>query len=93
MTLTGKSAQDLADEIRRENEKNRVEGIARAKADAAARGKQPFDLAKLETLVDPGRMVRAQDRQRDYEYKYYVEHPEFTTLAELAQLIKELSEY
>jgi len=78
----------LFDEICRENEKNRVERTARAKADAAARGKEPFDLAKLETLVDPGRMVRAKDRQRDYEYSYYVEHPKFTTLAELAVTVK-----
>jgi hypothetical protein len=34
MTLSGRAAQDLADEVRRENEKNRVERIARAKADA-----------------------------------------------------------
>jgi len=64
MTLTGKAAEDLADEIRRENEKNRVERIARAKVDAAARGKEPFDLAKLETDSLVPRCVLGELRER-----------------------------
>lgn len=80
-------------ELMRQQDASRAERIAVAKAEAAARGKEPFDLAKLETLVDPGRMGAPDQRQREYEYVYYVRHPKFTTLQELADLIRELSEY
>ena len=91
--LTGKTAEDFLAEALRKSEQTRAEQLARAKADAAMRGKEPFDLVKLEKLVDPGRMVGAGERQRTYEYMYYVSSPEFMTLAELANLIKVLSEY
>ena len=38
-------------------------------------------------------MVGASERQRKYEYMYYVTNPELMTLAELADLIRVLSEY
>lgn len=80
-------------ELLRKQEQMRAERIERAKAEASAIGKEPFDLAKLEMLVDPGRMVPPEQRQSEYEYAYYVRHPKFTTLQELANLIRELSEY
>ncbi len=82
----------LADALRK-SEQTRADQLAKAKADAAARDKEPFDLAKLETLVDTGRMVGSSERQRTYEYLYYVTSPELMTLAELANTIKVLSEY
>ena len=91
--LTGKAARDFAAEVERKHEQTRAEQLARAKAEAVVRGKEPFDLAKLETLVDPGRMIGASERQRNYEYMYYVTSPDFMTLTELADLIKVLSEY
>jgi len=77
----------------RKQEQIRAERIERARAEAVALGKEPFDLAKLEKLVDPGRMVASKKRQSEYEYAYYVRHPKFTTLQELADLIREVSEY
>ena len=38
-------------------------------------------------------MVDASERQRKYEYMYYVTNPELVTLVELAELIRTLSEY
>ena len=93
MTLTGKAAKDFVDAASRDESQRRADMLARAKVEATARGKEPFDLAKLETLVDPGRMVRADLRQREYEYMYYVSNPNFMALVELADLIKVLSEY
>ncbi len=93
MGLTGKAAEDFLAEALRKSEETRADQLAKAKADAAARGKEPFDLAKLETLVDPGRMVGASERQRTYEYMYYVTSSELMTLAEFANTIKVLSEY
>jgi hypothetical protein len=91
-SLMGKPAENT-DEMLRKQEQIRAERLERAKAEAATRGKEPFDLAKLETLVDPGRMVPPEQRQREYEYQYYVRHTKFTTLQDLANLIRELSEY
>jgi hypothetical protein len=93
MTLTGKDAEDFANDVRRKHEQAARERLERAKAEAQARGKEPFDLKKLEALVDPGRMIGADERERTYEHMYYVEHPKFTVLQELADLIRELSEY
>jgi hypothetical protein len=93
MGLTGKAAEDFLAESLRKSEETRSAQLAQAKADAAMTGKEPFDLAKLETLVDPGRMVAASERQRTYEYMYYVSSPQIMSLEELAALIKVLSEY
>ncbi len=94
--LSGKAAEDLLDEILRKNERQRAESLALAKEDAARRGKEPFDLAKLETMCDTSRdgvMDPVGVRQRRFETLYYVEHPEYTTLAELAELIGVLNKY
>ncbi|MBV8758097.1 MAG: hypothetical protein JO257_12500 [Deltaproteobacteria bacterium] len=93
MTLTGKDAEDFANATRRKHEQAAKERLEAAKTEAKNRGKEPFDLKKLETLVDPGRMIGATERERTYEYMYYVEHPKFSSLQELADLIMELSEY
>lgn len=93
MTLTRKADENFLAEALCRSEQTRADQLARAKADAATRGKERFDLAKLESLVDPGRMVRADLRRREYEYMYYVTKSELMTLAELAELIKVLSEY
>lgn len=93
MGLTGKAAEEFHEQVMRKHEQTRAEQLTRAIAEAAARGKEPFDLVKLETLVDPGRMVGPSERQRKYEYMYYATNPEFVSLAELADLIKVLSEY
>lgn len=90
---TDEGADESVPEALRRQEQTRAERVAHAKVEAVARGKEPFDLARLETLVDPSRMVASEERQLEYEYAYYVRHPRFTTLQELAELIREVSEY
>lgn len=95
MTLTGKDALELAERIKRENERKRAELLARAKEDAAVRGKEPFDLGELETMCATealGRMT-PEERAAHLEHMYYVEHPQLMTLAELARKIDELGRW
>jgi hypothetical protein len=96
MGLTGKAANDLLDQLLRDNERVRAEQLAVAKAKAAARGKDPFELAKLEAMCDTsreGRVDPVEVRAARFERMYYVEHPEYATLAELAQLVVTLGGY
>ena len=94
--LTGKEALEFAEQIARENKLRRAEALARGKADAAARGKEPFDLAKLETMCDTsseGRVAPLEVRQQRFEEWYYVWHPEVRTLEELARKIEEYNRW
>lgn len=94
--LTGKEALEFHEEIGRRNTKLRADLLVKAKDEAVERGKEPFDLEKLETMCDTsseGRVDPIESRHERYEYKYYVEHPELMTLAELADLITLLSKW
>jgi hypothetical protein len=57
--------------------------LAQAKTEAQARGKEPFDLDRLEVLYDTesdlGQRPR-QERWRSWEWKYYVQTPELMSL-------------
>ena len=64
----------------------RTERLAAVKADAHARGKEPFDLGRLEALCDTsdaGRMDPTSWRQRRFELIYY-SHPEMMSMEDLA---------
>ncbi|MEU4313243.1 hypothetical protein [Nocardia sp. NPDC024068] len=66
-----------------------MERLAAVKADAHARGKEPFDLDRLETLCDTsdnGRRDPISWRQRRFELIYY-SHPEMMTIEDLAEHI------
>jgi hypothetical protein len=94
MTLTGKDALEYTERLRREHAEERAETLARAKH--AAVGKEPFDLAKLETLCDTsseGRMAPVEARQAKFEDMYYVEYPDIKTLADFARKIDELNKW
>ena len=96
MTLRGKDADAFLEEIRRRNAAIEAENLDRGKADAAARGKEPFDLEKLETLCDTsseGRVAPYETRHAHYEYMYYVNHPELMTIADLAALVEQLNKW
>ena len=96
MTLRGKEALALFEEIKRRNSAQAAEDLARGKADAASRGKEPFDLEKLEALCDTssqGRVDPYETRHAHYEYMYYVHHPELMTIAELAALVEQLNKW
>jgi hypothetical protein len=95
MTLTGKDALELHERIKRENERKKAERIARAKQDAAARGKEPFDLAKLETMCATEALGRMspEERAAQLEEMYYAQYPAVLTLAEFAARLAELGRW
>ncbi|WP_327148487.1 hypothetical protein [Nocardia sp. NBC_01329] len=64
----------------------RTERLAAVKADGHARGKEPFDLGRLEALCDTsdaGRMDPMSWRHRRFELIYY-SHPEMMSMEDLA---------
>ena len=96
MPLEGKEALDFMAEIGRRNAELRTERLAAAKRDAAARGKEPFDLAKLETMCDTsseGRMAPEAVRHERFEEKYYVDFPAILTLEDFAREVEELNKW
>ena len=96
MTLTGKDARDFLEKIWARDAKEQAERLARAKADAAARGKEPFDLARLETMADTsseGRMDPEEDRRARFERMYYVDYPDILTIEDFARKVEELNKW
>jgi hypothetical protein len=95
MTLTGKDAKDFVDKIRREEDAKRAEALARRKEEAAERGKEPFDLAKLETMcaIDALGHMTPEERFSNLEYMYYVNSPKLMTLAEFAEKLDAFTRY
>jgi hypothetical protein len=66
--ISGKDADKFMDEAFAREQKRREEKLARAKADATAAGKEPFDLEKLEQLCDTsseGRLAPVEKRRAD----------------------------
>jgi hypothetical protein len=76
-------ASELAEQRKREN----AEALAKAMREADARGKEAFELARFEKLLNRGSQVRREQEHRD---AYYICHPEMQTLAEYAQLLLEI---
>jgi hypothetical protein len=96
MKLTGKAAEDFDAQVQAKALKRLAEQLAEAKADAARRGKEPFDLAKLETMCDTtheGRLAPVEERYAEFERKYYVRFPDIMTLAEFARTVQELNRW
>jgi hypothetical protein len=94
--LTGDAARAFMDEVGAQARRQRADRLAAAKADAARRGKEPFDLAKLETMCDTtheGRLDPVEDRHAEFERKYYVHFPNVMTLAEFARTVEELNRW
>jgi hypothetical protein len=65
-----------------EGERKRAEQLAAAEQEARATGKELFDLAKLEQLLNRGSQAR---RENDHRMNYYLLRPEMRTLAEYAK--------
>jgi len=87
---------DFVAQVLAESEKRHQEQLASARAIAVARGKEPFDLEKLEAMCDTsheGRLAPRDERHAEFERKYYVQYPDVMTLAELAEKIDELSRW
>ena len=90
--LEGKDAEEFFWSGYKQSEERRAKELADAKAAAVASGKEPFDLAKLETMCDTsseGRVDPVEARQKRFEEWYYVWYPQIRTLKELARKIEE----
>jgi hypothetical protein len=92
--LSGKDADDFVAETFRRHEQTRADSLAKSKSEAVATGKEPFDLAKLESLVDTsieGVLAPLEERRRHFEYIYYVANPSIKTLEEFAAYVDSAS--
>lgn len=80
-----------------QDERARAERLADARLAADACGKEPFDLATLERMIDTrtkdGRLPPLEERRAFFEYRYYVERPSVMTLAQLALLHRDLKQW
>jgi len=94
-SLKGKEALAFHEQLKRSDAVRRSEELKKAKADAMARGKEQFDLQKLETMCDTSQVRRVtvpdEERRAAYEYSYYIDHRDVQTLAEFARLITRLA--
>ena len=96
MPLDDEESRVFMAELARRNAELRTERLAAAKRDAAARGKEPFDLAKLETMCDTsseGRMDPEPVRHERFEEQYYVDYPAILTLEDFARKVEELNKW
>lgn len=88
-------ANDMARAIRAAREAH-ARRLEEAKAEATNRGKEVFDLARLEQLCDTsheGRMSSFDERRDEFEWKYYVAFAEVQTLTEFAERVEELNRW
>jgi hypothetical protein len=94
-SLTGQAAIDFFEELERRDQEKRADNLARAKAEAARRGKEPFDLEKLETMcstrTSEGNQMTVERRRTSFEYEYYVSQSKLMTLAEFAEYINRVN--
>ena len=94
--LTGDEALAFYEELKRKDAERRVVVLEQAEREAAANGKEPFDLGALERLCDTsseGRMDPLEERHARFEYGYYVEHPSVRTIVEYAAYITSASKW
>lgn len=80
----------------RERKARAAEALEAAKAEAARRGKEPFDLARLRELYDPSSELAASTELRDpsavaedLERRYYLDHPSVLTIVDFARKLGE----
>lgn len=76
-------ASELAARRKREN----AEALAKAIKEAEANGKEPFDLARFEKLLNRGSQARREHERRE---NYYISHPEIRTLEDYAKHLIEI---
>jgi hypothetical protein len=92
----GETDQEWGDRLFRQDRAYMAAVLEEAKEKAARRGKEPFDLDKLESLWKPfkyGEFLPPREmRQQTWERIYYFDHPEIMTLAEFAAEMQVLDE-
>ncbi len=83
---------EVLDRIHAENERKTREKLAAAKAEAAERGKEPFDVVKMLALYEPYDQYRypapLDELGHYHERSYYLTSPEIMTLAEYADYLR-----
>jgi hypothetical protein len=92
MMLTDDAGRELVRLAVARVQRRRDEKLHAAKAEAARRGKEPFDLAKLETLCDTsreGKMDPVETRRARFEEAYYTSYSDVMTLEEFAEKVTE----
>lgn len=81
------------DKLAAEAEARQEAQLCEARQDAMTRGKEAFDLDRLEALVDTttdlGGLPPREERQRRWERLYYLSWPEVMTMAEFAERRRE----
>jgi hypothetical protein len=90
--LTGDAARKYLADTRAKVYRIRADRLAAAKADAALRGKESFDLGRLEAMCDTsrdGKPTPPDERHAEHEWMYYVHFSGLMTLAEYAERIAE----
>lgn len=89
------AASDFLEPLRRENEQRNRELLERKMAEAAARGKEPFDYERLRAMVAQGSLGRMNpDEERAlFERLYYVEHADVLTLEAFADKLADLGKW
>ena len=96
MKFTGDAAKEFMDMLRDHHEQRNAERLETAKADARRRGKEPFDLEKLESLCDTsneGKMAPLDERFAKFEWKYYVENADILKIEAFAKEVEELNRW
>ncbi|MBA3394503.1 MAG: hypothetical protein H0T89_17795 [Deltaproteobacteria bacterium] len=83
---------DFANELFRRKAEQAARELADAERDAIAVGKEPFDVARLDTLLGepPG---TSADKAHDLRESYYVVHRQMRTLAEFAAHLKQIANW
>ena len=92
MTDDGRGDWELFHRIKAEHERDVAEKLAAAKAAAAERGKEPFDVEKVLAMYTPYDQYRypapLDEVRRTMERSYYLSSPEIMTLAEFAEYLQ-----
>lgn len=69
------SAREIHDRLKADA----AASLARAEASAIAAGKEPFDLARFEQLLNRGPQAK---REQGHREAYYISYPEVKTIAQ-----------
>jgi hypothetical protein len=82
--IEGEAAEKIWDKIKKENAENADLLLSIKKSEAVKNGKEIFDYLKLQQLVDTSRWSISR-----LESMYYLEHPSFMTMQDLADSLEE----
>lgn len=80
--------------LHKKQKKERARAVALAKKEAEAKGKEPFDWERFDTLYgfpnSSTDFVPSKDVIAGYEEKYYCDHPEIRTIEAFVRFLEEM---